>query len=276
VDFQRSENNSLSYPDNGSPLEDASVLRNAVYFSTAQRAYSAEIILGQSLSVNQTNLNFLAVRAFEEFMTSTEDLLGWLFVLEEWQPGTPYNSLFILLDKIGVGKRGRYSEEKAVSTLSSLNGDDFRKLLHIPKDEELIASGISKEFVDNLQRSLSFKLAGWLKLAEERREQDRGRVGMFNKIKHHLLAFPTRERGKNELFIPYNVHVDEKIPAIRMGMGWLTADANTIRQLAGNSIAAQAVLHDTLVVILMTRYAERNYKPPVWVVKAYQQWARSD
>ena len=66
----------VRYPDSGSPFEDASVLRNAVHFSTAQRAYSAQLILQQPLNVNQQTLNFLVVKAFEEFMTSTEDLIA--------------------------------------------------------------------------------------------------------------------------------------------------------------------------------------------------------
>src|SRR3990172_9299273 len=94
----------ILYPDSGAGFEDASVLRNAVYFSTAERAYSAELVLTRPLNVNQQTLDFLVVRAFEEFMTSTEDLTGWLFTLQEWQPGNARYSLFILLDKIQVGK----------------------------------------------------------------------------------------------------------------------------------------------------------------------------
>ena len=98
----------ISYPDSGSRFEDASILRNAIYFSTSERAYSTELILQQPLNVNQRTLSFLVVKAFEEFMTSTEDLIGWLFALQEWQPGNAEFSLLILLNKIQVGKRGYY------------------------------------------------------------------------------------------------------------------------------------------------------------------------
>jgi len=114
------ETQNILYPDSGNPLEDASVLRNAVYFSTAERAYSAKLLLQQPLNITQRTLDFLVIRAFEEFMTSTEDLIGWLFTLQEWQPGNAEYSLFYLLDKISVGKRGYYEEKRAVSLLSGL------------------------------------------------------------------------------------------------------------------------------------------------------------
>jgi hypothetical protein len=270
-----SNGNSIMYPDNGNPLEDASVLRNAIYYSTSQRAFTVEILLRQPLGANQETLNYTALTAFESFMVSTEDLLGWLFTLKEWQPGTPDKSLFILLDSIQVG-RDRHTEEKAIAILEGLDSEGFRRLLHIPKDEQLISSGLSKEFVDNIQNSLSFKLAGWIKLAQARQEQRRGRVGMFNKVKHHLLVFPTKQGNKNELFIPYNIHIEGTPPSIHLGRGSITADANTIRQLAGDAVAAQAVLHDTLAIILISRYGERRYQAPAWVIRAYQQWTRSD
>ena len=102
------EIHNILYPDSGNPLEDASVLQNAVYFSTAARAYSAQLILQQPLNMNQRAVDFLVIKAFEEFMTSTEDLIGWLFTLKEWKPGNAEYSLFLLLDRIHVGKRGHY------------------------------------------------------------------------------------------------------------------------------------------------------------------------
>jgi hypothetical protein len=265
----------ISYPDNGNPLEDAAVLRNAVYFSTAQRAFTTESLLRQPMGANQEILNYVTLNAFESFMTSTEDLLGWLFALKEWQPGTAEKSLFILIDKIQIG-RGRHTEEYAIALLTELDGEGFRTLLHIPDDGELISSGISKEFVDNLKRSLPFKLSGWLKLAQMRQEQNRGRVGMFNKVKHHILVFPSKQRNKSELFVPFNVRIEGTPPSILIGKGQITADVNTIRKLSGDALAAQAVLHDTLAIILITRFAERNYQAPTWVVRVFRQWAYSD
>lgn len=260
--------NKLSYPDSGNPLEDASIIRNAVYFSTAERAYSAELVLKQPLNVNQRTLDFMVVRAFEEFMTSTEDLLGWLFALQEWQPGRAEHSLFILLDRIQVG-RGSYREDNAVSLLSSVDAEGFRRLFHIPKNEEIFSSGMSVELVDNLNRSVPFKLDGWLKIAKRRAEQDRGTVGMFNKLKHHMLAFPTQERGKDEVWMPFSIRMNRKQNQMRLGRGWLGANANNIRRLASDAIVAQAVVHDTLALILVTRYGEQYYAPN-WVIRAYQ------
>ena len=258
----------VRYPDSGSPYEDASVLRNAVHFSTAQRAYSAQLILQQPLNVSQQTLNFLVVKAFEEFMTSTEDLSAWLFVLQKWQPGNAEFSLFNLLDKITVGK-GYYTEEQAVSILSSLNVDSFRKLFHIPKDGELIASGVSKKLVDSIGRGMKFKLDGWLNITRRRAERGRGWVHMFNKCKHHMYAFPTRARNKNEVWIPTYIRFEKAQNRVRLGQGWLEASTENLRRLAGDAIGAQAVLHDTLALILTTRYDER-YEPPQWVIRAYQ------
>ena len=264
--------NNILYPDQGNPLEDASILRNAVYFSTAQRAYSAQLILQQPLNVNQLTLDFLVIRAFEEFMTSTEDLIGWLFALQEWQPGNAEFSLFILLDRIKVGKKDKkndYTEERAVSLLSNIDIEGFRELFHIPKDGELIASGISKELVDNIKRSMPRKLEGWLNIARRRAEQGRGWVRIFNKFKHHMLAFPTRERHKDEIWMPTSINLNKEHNYVKLGRGWLESSTNELRRLAGDAIGAQAVLHDTLAMILKTRYNE-EYVLPQWVIRAYQ------
>ena len=260
----------ILYPDFGNPLEDASIIRNAVYFSTAERAYSAELVLKESLNIDQLTLDFMVVRAFEEFMTSTEDLLGWLFALREWQPGKAEHSLFILLDRIHVGK-GRYREDNAVSLLTRVGAEGFRRLFHIPKDKELISAGISVELVNTLNRSVPFKLDGWLTIAKRRAEQARGTVRMFNKLKHHMIAFPTQERGKDEVWMPFSVRIDRKQNQIRLGRGWLEANPNNIRRLASDAITAQAALHDTLALILITRYGEQ-YNAPNWVVRAYQTY----
>ncbi len=257
------------YPDTGSQFEDAAILRNAVYFATAERAYSAQLLLGQPLNVSQQILDFLVVRAFEEFMASTEDLIGWLFTLQEWQPGNAQFSLLFLLNKIKVGKKDAYEEARAVSLLSDLGGEGFRELCHIPKDEELINLGFSAELLDNINRGMTKKLEGWLEIATRRVEQDRGRVRMFNKFKHHMLAFPTRERGKEEIWMPTSIRLHKEPNYIGLGRGWLESSTAELRRLAGDAIGAQAVLHDTLAVILSTRYNEK-YVVPQWVFRAYQ------
>ncbi len=262
----------MLYPDSGNPLEDASILRNAVYFSTAQRAHSAQLILQQSLGVDQQVLRFLLVKAFEEFMTSTEDMVGWLFAFQEWQPGNAEFSLFLLLDriKVGITQKGiDHTEAKAVSFLSGLDEQGFRELVHVPNDAELLASGMPKELVETINRSMAFKLDGWRRITNRRAEQERGWVGAFNKLKHHMLAFPTQERDKEEIFIPYRIRFDRGRNRINLGSAWLEVSADMVRRFAGDSIAAQAVLHDTLALILSIRYGEK-YNAPQWVTRVLQ------
>jgi len=258
----------ILYPDSGSPLDDASILRNAVYFSTAQRAYSAQSLLQQPLIKSQREVDFLTIKAYEEFMTSTEDLIGWLFTLEEWQPGSAEFSLLLLLDRIKVGSND-YKEKRAVSLLAGMNEEEFRAMCHIPTSEELITAGFSEELVDNMKRSMPCKLEGWLNIAKRRADQDRGWVRMFNKFKHHMLAFPTTTRKKNEIWMPTSIKFNKEGPSIGLGQGWLESSINELRRLAGDAIAAQAILHDTLAMILMSRYDEK-YTTPQWVIVAYQ------
>ena len=127
-------------------------------------------MLQQPLSVNQRAVDLLTIKAYEEFMTSTEDLIGWLFTLEKWQPGNAEFCLLQLLDKIKVG-RGDYKEERAVSLLESLDEEGFRTLCHIPAVDELITSGFPKELADKVKRSMASKLEGWLKIAKRRAGQ---------------------------------------------------------------------------------------------------------
>lgn len=271
----------MLYPDSGSIFEDAAILRNAVYFSTAQRAHSAQLILQQPLGVNQRVLALLLLRAFEEFMTSTEDMVGWLFVLQEWQPGNAEFSLFLLLDRIKVGKESKkrgvdHTEARAVSILENLDEHGFRNLIHVPNDSELLASGMPKEQVEAIQRSISFKLEDWRRIANRRAEQGRGWVRAFNKLKHHMLAFRTRERNKEEIWLPTRIRPDKAHNRVLLERAWLEVSADEVRRLAGDAIAAQAVLHDTLALILVTRYGEK-YAAPQWVIRAFETdylWTR--
>ena len=206
-------------------------------------------------------------------MTSTEDLIGWFFALTEWQPGEAEYSLFLLLNRIQVGKKGMYEESRAVTVLSDLSPEGFRELCHIPNSEELLRNGTPEEQVNNIQRSIPYKLQGWLSIAKIRSEQNRGWVKMFNKLKHHMFAFPTRERNKDEVWLPTHVRLDKNKNRIYLGQGWLEVSTNMLRRFAGDAIAAQAVLHDTLATILITRYGE-EYTPPQWVINAFHHWAR--
>lgn len=67
----------IEYPDNGNLLEDASMLRNAVQFTTAQRAFSADLLLRQLLTeLDERTVRFEAVDAFCAEITATEDVLA--------------------------------------------------------------------------------------------------------------------------------------------------------------------------------------------------------
>lgn len=261
----------MLYPDSGSSFEDASILRNAVYFSTAQRAHSAQLILQRPFGVNQRELAFLSLRAFEEFMTSAEDMVGWLFALREWQPGNAEFSLLLLVDRIRVGqKRGvDHTEATAVSLLEKLDEHGFRNLIHVPNDSELLASGMPQEEVERIRGGMASKLGGWRRIAKKRAEQGRVRVRAFNKLKHHMLAFPTQERDKEEIWLPTRIGFDKLHNRVLLGRAWLEVSADEARRLAGDAIAAQAVLHDTLALILVTRYGE-EYAAPQWVIRASQ------
>ncbi len=260
---------SILYADSGGLLEDKHILKNAVYFSTAQRVFSAKLLLQHNLGVSNQILSYLVVKAFEEFMTSTEDLIGWIFVLEYWKPGNAEYSLINLLDKTQVGKiiKGKnYTEERAISILSKLDVEGFRKFVHIPTDSELKSTSIDKTIIERINKSMPYKLDGWLKMANKRAEQDRGYVRAFNKLKHLMLAVPTQERGKNEVWLPSSIRFYKNPVRVGIGNVWIEISANHIRELAGNAIAAQTVLHDTLATILHIRYNE-EYIAPQWAVE---------
>ena len=65
----------------------------------------------------------MAVNAFKEFMTSTEDLLGWLFALQEWQSGEAESSLFILLIRLN---------NSSLFALTSLLEYPIKVICHFP------------------------------------------------------------------------------------------------------------------------------------------------
>lgn len=253
------------YPDFGNPLEDASVLRNAVQFSTTFRAFSAQSILQQPLGVDKRTMAFLVLKAFEEFMTSTEDLLGWLFTLKEWQPGTAEFSIVRLLDNIQIVPK---QEADAVALLSRLDEQEFRQLIHVPDRRALLASGMSVELVDTIDTSIGPKLEGWRKIARIRLEGERGRVRAFNKLKHHMLAFYSPLQ-KDEIFIPSDIRLDRAQNIVKLKSANIEVSANMVRQFATDARMAQAVLWDTLALILMTRFNEKH-DPPSWVISAYR------
>ena len=64
----------MSYPDNGGEFEDRNVLRNAVVFTTAQRASRAFRLLQLPLEqLSSLDRAFLAVETFDLLVVSLED-----------------------------------------------------------------------------------------------------------------------------------------------------------------------------------------------------------
>ena len=205
-------------------------------------------------------------------MTASEDLLGWVFVLREWEPGNAKKALLSLLDRIQVG-RGQYVENAAVDYLDGLDVEGFRGLVHLPDNRDLIAGGMPCDVAESISRSLQYKLDGFRRIVKLRAEQNRGWVRTFNKLKHLFLAFPTSERGSIEIWVP----TEFKLTSDRatMGRAWLSASADEATRYARDAIVAQAVLHDTLAIILQARFGD-EYQPQLWVLEAAQMAPRSE
>jgi len=206
-------------------------------------------------------------------MQSTEDMLGWLFALQEWQPGTFEFSLFHLLYRIQVGRHALkkvpdYREERAVALLHGLDEQGFRRLIHIPSDEDLRTSGAPADLCGQIATALTPKLEGWRRIASRRADQDRGLVRAFNKLKHQMLALRTRTADKDEVWMPIEVAHDSDAKRTRLRGASLVVSSGNVRRWAGDAIAAQAILWDTLGLILWLRYGVEP-SPPAWVLKAY-------
>jgi hypothetical protein len=258
---------SLRYPDSGELLEDASILRNAVHFTTAQRAFAAYGLLSHPLDrLQKDSLAFLAISAFTGWMTSMEDVLGWLLVLKEWKPGDVSKCLLRLLDKVQVA---RDTEEKANVLLASLDPGGLRALLHIPDDADLKRNGFPRQIREGLNEAIPANLGGLRRLIELRQQNDRAYVVAFNKLKHLLLAVRTNVRGRDEVLIPKWRGLDQEENVIHLQNAWIACTPANIRVMASRAIVAQAVLNSLLGTILWIRFGE-PYSTPAWAVKAFE------
>lgn len=254
---------SLHYPDTGGLYEDASILRNAVYFTTAQRAFSANLILAQPLDhLDSRLLAFLAVEAFCAEMTATEDVLGWIFVLRDWAPGDPSECLLRQLDKVNVGSS---QEADALGLLDQLESNGLRGLLHIPTDVQLATAGLPINISDRINAAIPAILQGLKRVAWLRKRDNRGYVVAFNKLKHQLLALYTDVRGRNEVLVPKWLGM--KDDGIHLRNAWIESSPKNIRLMASRAIGMQAVLNSILGLILLIRFGHQ-YESPHWTIAA--------
>jgi len=224
-------------------------------------------------SSNHQLLAFVAADAYCAEMAALEDALGWLFVLRDWQPGTPGGSLFFLLSQVQVGKNP-WKETDARELLNSLDFDGFRKLLHIPSDLELEADGFPPDIRAAIATSIGANLDGLKRVADKRLIERRGHVVAFNKLKHLMLALPTAMRGKQEVWIPNWLQKDSDgrafdltIDGVHIQSLWLEASVENIRLMVSRAIIGQAILNSLLGLILWTRFGE-PYETPAWAANA--------
>ena len=262
------------YPDSGGMLEDVSVLKNALTFTIVQRAYVADSLLHRPFDdMPATLLAFNVLEAFGIEMTAMEDTLGWLFALRDWQPGTAKNCLMANLDSIQVG-RGDYDEQHAIEFLSSLDARHLREVLHIPDDKTLREAGVDGNLVERVERAMPHRLEGFRRIADRRAESNRTRVEAFNKLKHMLLAFPSRgEASKPVVQLIKGRGYDRG--EIHLNTVTLEVSGANIKDMAGNALAMQAQLWDALVMILWVRFGDR-LDPPAWLLHAMEHGSWRD
>ena len=177
------------YPDYGGRYDDPHILRNAIEFTTAQRAYRAhQIIFSIQLEqINPFERALLAVEGFQNYVVTLEDVQGWLYVFKEWTPGRVDKSLLALLDTVEVGGRG-WSESEALALLRSIDCDGYRRLVHVPTSEELRALDWSEEMIEVVAKSMAAQHRDLPRSIELRDENDRNLVKGYNKAKHMLLG----------------------------------------------------------------------------------------
>ena len=243
------------------------VLANAAQFTTAQRAFVAKLIPTTDIldKFPQQELDFLAIQAFSDFMTATEDLLGWVAVLREWDPADDY-SLFEGLDRVRVVPDLEFD---VLEYLTKLTTEGLRGLLQVPSDSELLAMGLLPEDVAKINESIPAKLDGFLKVAKLRTRDDRGLVKGFNKVKHMLLGVPVDAFEGHQVLLPKIDGIappsDDSPRRVRIDGARIPTNPDYIRGRVHQTLEIQAVLCDVLQFILYTRYQE-PYTHPQWVI----------
>jgi hypothetical protein len=251
-------------------LNNEAVLANAAHFMTGQRAFVAKLVPINDIleKLPQQELDFLALQAFSEFMTATEDLIGWVSVLRQWNPVEEY-SLFQLLDSVWVGPE---LEFEVIDYLSKLDTDGLRGLLHVPSDHELLAMGLRSEEVAQINGSIHSKLEGFLKVARLRTGNKRGLVKGFNKVKHMLLAIPTDTFEGHQVLLPKIGGItpagDNSPRKTIIDGARIDTNSDYIRGRVRRTLEIQAILCDVMQFILYARY-QQPYVHPKWVHEVY-------
>ena len=254
---------SLQYPK-GDPLYgDFAILKNAVNFTTGQRAFRAFRILREPLDyLNSQGRAYLSLEGFEQFIVTLEDLQGWIFVLHRWDPGAQVDrSLFGLLDTTRVGV-GQFSEEAALELVKSLDPTGYRNLIHLPPSEELLKAGFPETAVKGLSIEMAPQLEGLTRAIEIRGDNERAFVKAYNKSKHLLLGILRMDQDKP--VIALRTAYSYKSSPISLDGADLGCEASDVRRRAYQTIHSQAVLNHILSLILWTRYGEELETPP-WV-----------
>ena len=257
---------SLRYPDNGEFYEDRSVLRNAVIFTTAQRAYAAKRILKEPLDhLDDFGRAFLSVDSFAQFVVSTEDYVGWLDVLCSWEPGTAHHSLYALLDNVNVVKS---TESHLLDRLKSMDAAQFAALCHVPSSKDLKDAGWDNDKVDLTVKMMEAQHKGGIEILEQRATKNRAMITAHNKSKHMLLGM-------------YSVHEHKPVVLLRksatgysnQGKGiWMEGtdidcEIEDIRRRCFDSIQIQVVLNELLRLLLDIRFGE-ELPPRIWVAES--------
>jgi hypothetical protein len=256
------------YPDNGQPLEDRNILRNAVDFATGSRALEAELLLRQPLHLFvERAVAQLAVQAYGLYLKSTEDLLGWIVALRDWEPGTVAGALLIKVDRVRIERE----EDKLEEALGEISAESWRKWLHIPSDPALRESGFTDAEIGLLHRQLAGQLDSVKKVLQLRLGDERGRVVAYNKVKHVMTGIYRPEQQEVMLVSQIEHRPEADGPgevAIKHSLT-IPATPEQVIFLAGQATASQAVLNVILGMVLRTRFSEA-YEPPQWVRVAFR------
>ena len=260
------------------------MLRNAVVFTTAQRATAADrLLIALQAQDDELERAFLAVDALQQMIQTSEDTLGWMFVLHGWKRAEGLKkTLFALLDTVRVGA-SPWTEEDAIKLLDSMDDAEFRRsIAHLPADAELRSSGWTEDTIDRLRVSVDAQKKGLRRTAERRAKGDRAIVKAYNKSKHMPLAMPVRRGTTLEVDVltaseGKGAYSDPDPDGFEVTGAQLSTEPSDIRLRAEGVITMQASLCSLFLAILKVRFNDPIPLPP-WVLQSLQLegWLKDD